>query len=1045
MSDIAGETPGVDSVSNAVPAALLTGISQSHNSDIPAITASKPDGGHGSNAEISNTLLSRILELPLLVSVGEFNYEDFKNRWGDQDRYHVIELLMGSERTVSEVNREKMRRSKAQGFRTQRQEIALKVSVGDSWIQRIRIHSPILLRILRIAMDVHDWNTEQPRVFFRPFKCIVYYHDRIKHLLRYLENKLSQTESLDTQSRNQGTSPSISEIGSTVQDHCFENEDIPELNDPSMTAAIAIEHLRCYVEFMDTRVLSMQAPLNGNDTARVRFEDLWSIFQVGEIIYAPTIGSTYDAGDPCKRYQTAFRLFHKSDAVIRDDEPNDLQIKTVPGQGEDWSPVNDRPKPLGFPHGVPGGVPPSAPPPTEKQEGFRRLTLWCYYIDYNGMSYGPVRHKFYFDAFSGRKDIRTLVAYPMRFAVDHERLKADLNLQGEKFKTFADKKHVFCEGWTVKVPPLGRPDDDLWSQRKSSPTHIESDVIIDVAEALRKKVDWRMHFGLPSAGETTSTWLDGSDNTKLLHWFNFDEKDKSKAKKPLFEIVEVTQRSDDAEEKVKQAGIDADKFLKAWQKGPVRNLVGLDEDINTLLLPRRLSVYVLRLRKFRMVDVFSLRMMPCQTDIFDELKIDANHKLILQSLVSDHFEKRRLQRRAPNRSLISQDIIRGKGSGLFILLHGVPGVGKTATAEAVAQANSKPLFTIACGDLGLDPENVEERLMDIFRLAHIWDCVLLLDEADIFLARRDNFNLQRNALVSVFLRVLEYYSGILFLTTNRVGLLDEAFKSRIHISLYYEPLSRDQTVDIFRFNIQRLRDIEKERQFRSQDSAEERPKLLIKAKKIVYYAKQYFDNQEDTPHLRWNGRQIRNAFQIATSLAQFKAFQSHEVASMREGSEGFVLDETQFVTVAEAIEKFGNYMDYTRAKTDSDEARLDSIRADDITNEKLASMNRGYNTFSPASTQRHGRRFQQDRGSTQSQKGVGRGTESTAGRLGSYHRRQSQGRGIGGSAAQAFRDQPFEMAHESELFEEEDYDDGDEGPEWQAQQTGLEDEDYDDD
>ncbi|KAF4420757.1 ATP-dependent zinc metalloprotease FtsH [Colletotrichum fructicola] len=557
------------------------------------------------------------------------------------------------------------------------------------------------------------------------------------------------------------------------------------------------------------------------------------------------------------------------------------------------------------------------------------------------MSYGPVRHKFYFDAFSGRKDIRTLVAYPMRFAVDHERLKADLNLQGEKFKTFADKKHVFCEGWTVKVPPLGRPDDDLWSQRKSSPTHIESDVIIDVAEALRKKVDWRMHFGLPSAGETTSTWLDGSDNTKLLHWFNFDEKDKSKAKKPLFEIVEVTQRSDDAEEKVKQAGIDADKFLKAWQKGPVRNLVGLDEDINTLLLPRRLSV---------------------------------------------------------------QDIIRGKGSGLFILLHGVPGVGKTATAEAVAQANSKPLFTIACGDLGLDPENVEERLMDIFRLAHIWDCVLLLDEADIFLARRDNFNLQRNALVSVFLRVLEYYSGILFLTTNRVGLLDEAFKSRIHISLYYEPLSRDQTVDIFRFNIQRLRDIEKERQFRSQDSAEERPKLLIKAKKIVYYAKQYFDNQEDTPHLRWNGRQIRNAFQIATSLAQFKAFQSHEVASMREGSEGFVLDETQFVTVAEAIEKFGNYMDYTRAKTDSDEARLDSIRADDITNEKLASMNRGYNTFSPASTQRHG-----------------------------------------GSAAQAFRDQPFEMAHESELFEEEDYDDGDEGPEWQAQQIGLEDEDYDDD
>jgi len=53
----------------------------------------------------------------------------------------------------------------------------------------------------------------------------------------------------------------------------------------------------------------------------------------------------------------------------------------------------------------------------------------------------------------------------------------------------------------------------------------------------------------------------------------------------------------------------------------------------------------------------------------------------------------------------------------------------------------------------------------------------------------------------VFLRVLEYYSGILFLTTNRVGTLDEAFKSRIHLSLYYPSLNRDQTLQIFEMNI----------------------------------------------------------------------------------------------------------------------------------------------------------------------------------------------------------------------------------------------------
>jgi len=76
------------------------------------------------------------------------------------------------------------------------------------------------------------------------------------------------------------------------------------------------------------------------------------------------------------------------------------------------------------------------------------------------------------------------------------------------------------------------------------------------------------------------------------------------------------------------------------------------------------------------------------------------------------------------------------------------GVGKTATAEAVAQANKKPLFLITCGDLGFTLKEVEDSLKDIFRLAHRWDCVLLLDEADIFLSRRELGDLKHNALVS---------------------------------------------------------------------------------------------------------------------------------------------------------------------------------------------------------------------------------------------------------------------------------------------------------
>ena len=76
------------------------------------------------------------------------------------------------------------------------------------------------------------------------------------------------------------------------------------------------------------------------------------------------------------------------------------------------------------------------------------------------------------------------------------------------------------------------------------------------------------------------------------------------------------------------------------------------------------------------------------------------------------------------------------------------GVGKTSTAECVATQLGRPLFPITCGDLGTDAEAVEDRLEEYFHLAQRWGCVLLLDEADVFLAKRTTGDLRRNALVS---------------------------------------------------------------------------------------------------------------------------------------------------------------------------------------------------------------------------------------------------------------------------------------------------------
>ncbi|KAK1221196.1 hypothetical protein PQX77_016010 [Marasmius sp. AFHP31] len=48
---------------------------------------------------------------------------------------------------------------------------------------------------------------------------------------------------------------------------------------------------------------------------------------------------------------------------------------------------------------------------------------------------------------------------------------------------------------------------------------------------------------------------------------------------------------------------------------------------------------------------------------------------------------------------------------------------------------------------------------------------------------RETLRIERNALVSVALRVLEYHRGVVFLTTNRIKVFGEAFMSRFSIAV----------------------------------------------------------------------------------------------------------------------------------------------------------------------------------------------------------------------------------------------------------------------
>ncbi|KAK7923606.1 hypothetical protein PG985_007677 [Apiospora marii] len=147
---------------------------------------------------------------------------------------------------------------------------------------------------------------------------------------------------------------------------------------------------------------------------------------------------------------------------------------------------------------------------------------------------------------------------------------------------------------------------------------------------------------------------------------------------------------------------------------------------------------------------------------------------------------------------VDVDVVPGKGRGMILLTFGPPGTGKTMTAEAVAEECRVPLYAVSAGELSTNPRSVEAALDAAFQCCALWNAVMLLDEADVFLAKRSLDGLQRNELVSIFLRKLEHYQGILFLTTNRMESVDAAFQSRIDLMLPFDPLTETARREVWR-------------------------------------------------------------------------------------------------------------------------------------------------------------------------------------------------------------------------------------------------------
>ena len=192
-------------------------------------------------------------------------------------------------------------------------------------------------------------------------------------------------------------------------------------------------------------------------------------------------------------------------------------------------------------------------------------------------------------------------------------------------------------------------------------------------------------------------------------------------------------------------------------------------------------------------------------------------------------------------------------------------IGKTLTAEAVAELLRKPLYVVTAGDLGTTAAELEKSLGGVLTLCSTWDALVLLDEADIFLEARSSTEIQRNALVCVMLRLLEYYSGCLFLSSNRdAESIDAAIASRITVMLNYPSLDLDGRAKVWKNLIELVPTIPLD------DTGVALPDVVNKPRKLSKYRDNF---TEEDYHLlassfSLNGRQIKNSIVLARALAR---------------------------------------------------------------------------------------------------------------------------------------------------------------------------------
>lgn len=209
----------------------------------------------------------------------------------------------------------------------------------------------------------------------------------------------------------------------------------------------------------------------------------------------------------------------------------------------------------------------------------------------------------------------------------------------------------------------------------------------------------------------------------------------------------------------------------------------IEEFRNIPIIPK-IYVYNLRSYTHQFLDTRTIKPYVYDERIEEKLILPKEHKNLIDILLSEQYQ------------IKNSDIIEGKGNGTIILAMGSAGLGKTLTSEVYAEKKGIPRLLIHASQLGTNENNIESKLNHFMTLAERWKCILLIDEADVYIRKRGD-DVQHNAIVATMLQRIEYFNGILFMTTNRTDDVDEAIISRCSAVLKYSKPDKDMSRNLW--------------------------------------------------------------------------------------------------------------------------------------------------------------------------------------------------------------------------------------------------------